>query len=180
MAEAVEEVVVGEPGRLHQRVAGRAPDETEAVLRQEPRQRVRLRGACGDPLAGRVARLSRQAVDDRPDERAKRAPGAVQCHERPRIGDDALDLAAVAYDRRVRDQAVDAAGIEPRDARRVEPGERLAVAVALREDRAPRETGLRAFERQEFEQRILVGRGHAPFAIVVVAFGRAPFAPGAA
>jgi len=180
MAVAADEVIVGESRRLHQGLAGRAADETETVLREELRQGIGLRGARGQAISGAVARLARAAADDRPQEPGQRSAGPVQREEGPRVGNDALDLSSMANDRRIRDETLDAARVEARDALRIESGERPPVPVALRQDRAPGEPRLGAFERQEFEQRVLVGRGNTPLAIMVVALQRAAFAPWAA
>jgi len=104
----------------------------------------------------------------------------MQREERARVRDDALDLPAVAHDRGVADEPLDPARVETGNARRVESGERLPVAVALREDRAPGEARLRTLERHQLEERALVDHRDAPFAVVVVALHGASCAPGAA
>jgi len=59
------------------------------------------------------------------------------------------------------------AGGEARDLRGIESGERASVALALVEDRRPREPRLGALEREHLEQpRVVVDR-HAPFLVVV-------------
>ena len=56
---------------------------------------------------------------------------------------------------------------EPRDLRRIEVRERAAIAVALVEDRRPRQSGLRTFEREELEVLLIVVDRHAPLVVVV-------------
>ena len=67
--------------------------------------------------------------------------------------------------------------VEARDTRRVEPGERVAVAVALVEDRRPAQAGLRAFEDQEFEEHAVVVDRHAPFVVVIGRIARTAVSP---
>jgi hypothetical protein len=67
---------------------------------------------------------------------------------------------------RIAEQQRHAPVIEGRHAGRVEALEHLATACALAEDRAPAQTGLRAFEHQHLELMTVVVRGHAPLLIV--------------
>ncbi len=71
VAEAVDGVVVDEPGRLHQRVEHRRPDEAEAAPLQLLRHRLRLR-RLGRDLAHRAPRVhALLAADEAPEERVE-------------------------------------------------------------------------------------------------------------
>ena len=62
----------------------------------------------------------------------------------------------------------------------IEARERAAVALALVEDGAPAQSRLRAFEREQLEQRGVVVRRHAPLVVVVgdhERLGARPLAP---
>src|SRR4051812_18438579 len=90
----------------------------------------------------------------------KRSRGAA-------VGDRGLDLAAMAHDRRVAEQALDVGVPELRQTRRIEVGERRAERVALAQDRQPGQPGLEALEADAFEERSLVGDGLSPLVVVV-------------
>ena len=60
---AADEVVVGQAGRLHERLAGRRADEAETRLRQEFRKRVGLRRARRDRPGLRIAGRERATAD---------------------------------------------------------------------------------------------------------------------
>ena len=63
--------------------------------------------------------------------------------------------------------ASSALGVEPRDPLRVEAGEGAPVALALVQDRRPRQPGLRALEHEHLEEVARVARGDAPLLVVV-------------
>ena len=54
------------------------------------------------------------------------------------------------------EQPLDVVGAEARDGLHVEPGEGTPVALALAQDRRPREAGLSAFEDQHLEEMAVV------------------------
>ena len=60
-----------------------------------------------------------------------------------------------------------------RHLRGIEPGESLAVRLALLQHRQPVQPGLRPFQNQEFEERPVVVNGDAPFAVVIFGEQRA-------
>ncbi len=105
---------------------------------------------------------------------------ALQLEKRPSVGDGARDLETIAHDIGIREQPLDLARIETRDLRRIESGERLAIAFAFFENRGPREPSLGALERQELEEQVIIVHGHAPFGVVVGDLERTGFGPGAA
>ena len=76
--------------------------------------------------------------------------------------------------------ALDVVGAEGGHGRRVEPGEAAGVAVALVQDRRPRQPGLGALEDDELEQPPRVALGHAPLGVVVVDVVRIAGLPAAA
>ena len=59
------------------------------------------------------------------------------------------------------------ASVEGGDGDRIEPGEGGAVALALVEDRRPRQPGLGAFEDEELEQHARVALRDAPLVVVI-------------
>ena len=157
-------MVVHEPGRLHEGVAGGRAGETEAAPLQLLAHRRRLRGLGGDLRDGAKVVHAGVAADERPEQLAERQ---VERERRPRVSDRGLDLAAVANDAGVSEQPLDVALAEARDRLDVPAGKRLAVTLPLVQDRRPGEPGLRALEIEQLEQPAVVPLGYAPFLVVV-------------
>ena len=111
-AEAGDDVVVGEAGRLHERVDGRRADEPEAAALEVLRQRLRLVGRRREPGERRVVAHDRRAVDERPHVVVEAAELALHVEHGVRVRDRRLDLAAVAHDRRVAEQSLDVASVK--------------------------------------------------------------------
>jgi len=130
-------------------------------------------------IGGREAVPDRRAVDELPAEiREPLAFLDVEIGARP--GDGRLDLAAVADDARVGEQARDFRLAPARDGRGVEPGEGGAEILALSQDRDPGEPGLEPVEDELFPERAAVPLRHAPFGVVVGDIERVVPAPRAA
>ncbi|ESX04844.1 hypothetical protein X769_13120 [Mesorhizobium sp. LSJC268A00] len=90
------------------------------------------------------------------------------------------DLAAVADDAGIGDQALDILVGEGSDLVEVETGEGLAEILALAQNGQPGQAGLKAFEADLFEQPAVVGDRPAPFMVVVVQIVRQIAVPEAA
>src|SRR5207302_2355126 len=67
-----------------------------------------------------------------------------------------------------RQEAVDRGFAKAPDRGGIEILERLAVRLALAQDRHPAETGLGALQHQELEEQTVVVDRHAPFAVVII------------
>src|SRR3972149_4033647 len=145
-------MVVHQADRLHECVTDGRPDELEAapheVLRQglrDPRPRRHLPD-------GMPAVADRMPADEAPQVRVEGSELLLHGEERPGALHRALDLGAVANDPLVAEQPADGGGAEARNPAGIEPGERLAISVALAQDRQPGEPGLCALEYEELEQ----------------------------
>src|ERR1041384_2803126 len=89
--EAIDRVIVDEPGRLHERVADRRADEREAPRAQGLAHRARnfcLRRTSVERV------VDRSAGDERPHEIAERRTVALNLEHRLRVRDRAFDLSA--------------------------------------------------------------------------------------
>jgi hypothetical protein len=73
---------------------------------------------------------------------------------------------------------LDLAAIVAGNLPRVEAIERGAIVLAFLQDGVPAQSGLRALENKEFEERGVVVRGNAPF-FIVIADGKIVARPGA-
>jgi len=152
-------VAVDQPHRLEQRGADDRSDEREAAPPQVGRQR--------------------DAIAEGKEVRPERAVRLAQCDEPTGIPDRRADLGPIAHDARIGEQPPLGGRGEPRDAVRVEAGERPAIPLPLAQDRGPGESRLSALEHQEFEERSVIAAGAAPFAVVIAAKRGTPERPGA-
>src|SRR5262245_34103161 len=159
---AVEGVIVNEAHRLHEGVHGGRTHELPAALLQVFRERDRFRrGRCALWRAGPLRLVA-------PDERRQRAVTADELASALCVVDDRLDLAAVADDARVREQAGHVASSEASDAFDVEASKRGAEALALGQDGAPAEPGLKPLEAQLLEQPLVITDRETPLGVVVL------------
>ena len=76
----------------------------------------------------------------------------VELEPGPGVADRRADLGPVAHDARIGEAAGDVVVVERGDPHRVEAGEAAGVALALVQDRRPRQAGLGALEEHELEQ----------------------------
>lgn len=102
-----------------------------------------------------------------PDEGGERTLGGDQVDRAARVVDRRFDLAAVAHDAGIAEEARDVALAEGRDPVEVEARKGGTEVLALAQDRQPRQAGLEALEADLLEQPDIVGDRTAPFAVVV-------------
>src|SRR5919198_2680653 len=91
----------------------------------------------------------------------------AQLENAARIRNRGLDLAAMAHDPRVTEQALDVAIAETRHGVRVEARERAAKVLPLAEDGQPREARLEALEAETLVEPALVRHRTTPLFVVV-------------
>jgi hypothetical protein len=160
-------VVVHHSGRLHERVTDGGADELEAASNQIAAKGLRNRGYRRYLPPRRPAVLDRVALDEPPEVCIEAPVLALDGQDRARVADGRLDLAPVPDDAVVGEQALDARGGEPRNARGFEIREGAPVAGALAQDRRPAQPGLCALEGEELEEPDVVVEGNTPFLVVV-------------
>ena len=97
----------------------------------------------------------------------ERVARLAQRQRRAGICDRRLDLAAVAHDRVVEEQALDVVFRELRDHLGIEARERAPEGLALAQDRQPRQAGLEALEAEPLVDAALVAHRPAPLVVVV-------------
>src|SRR3954453_3455969 len=163
--EAVRERVVHDAAGLHRRVDRRRADEAEARSLEGLRQLGRL-GRGRIPVAV-TARWAVPLGSVRPHELLERVALLPQRECAAGVRDRGLDLAAVAHDAGVVQEALDVALAETGDVLRVEAGEGRAEVVTLAQDRQPRQAGLEALEAQPLVEPALVRDRASPFVVVI-------------
>src|SRR5262245_49281360 len=92
---------------LHESVADRRPDESEAALDEIAAHRARGVGRGGTLAVPTPGVLRRLAADELPDVLVERAVLALDLEERARVGDRRLDLGPVTDDARVTHETLD-------------------------------------------------------------------------
>src|SRR5215469_657668 len=179
VAEAGDEVIVDQSDGLHKRVADGGTDEVEAAMLEVFAHVVALCSA-GRDLLERTERVdARPAADELPDVAVEGSELFLNFEEGLGVGDGGANFQFVADDAVVVQQRGDFALVEAGYALGVKLAEGGAVVFALAQDRVPTESGLGAFEDEEFKQMAVIVRRHAPF-LVVVEDGKVVRSPGAA
>src|SRR6201989_1202719 len=161
-AKAAVDVVIDDADVLHERVDARRSDEAVALRLELLGECLGLRGGLRDVGEGWWRRRRSGLVGRRQLREARRGRD-----HRASVVDRGLDLAAVADDRRVLDQAIDVRAGHRRDPGRVEPAKRRAETLAPAEHDGPAEADLEHAQRQRLEQPGLVERARAPDLVVV-------------
>ena len=162
---AAGEVIVDQPHRLHERVHRGRADETPALALELASQRTGLIGDRQQP--GSVEFWAVAVGFKGPYKASQRALLGDKLDGALGVVDHGLDLAAVADDRGVIEQAGYVILSEAGHPGVVEAGEGAAKGIPLAQDGQPRKTGLEALEAQLLEQTAILGERETPFRVVV-------------
>ena len=154
----------------------------------QPRLRRSLESACDAGEVGMALTAScvrrfgptRRLGFEAPDVGRQRAEFHAQFEHALGVVDRGADLACVAHDAGIAQQALDVGLVKRRHPLGVELGEGAPEGLALVQDGEPGQARLEAFQTQFLEQPALVGDRPAPFVIVVVPVQRCGLAPRAA
>src|SRR3990172_12007675 len=165
--EAVDEVVVHHPDRLHESVADRGADETKTPGRKLPAHHTGLLGFRRQ-FGHRPVPVHDGGPAHEPPEICVEGPElAGHIETGTGVPDGGGDLRTVADDPRIGEEPFRFLFAVGRHPDGVEPVEGPAVILPLPENRPPGETGLGAFQHEELEQLPVVVHRHAPFLVVV-------------
>src|SRR5262245_1424965 len=173
---ALLDMIVDQPHCLHEGIHRRRPDEFPALLLEIPRKGKRFRGGR---CSLRFCTLLRSGFVT-PDEGCKRAFPFDELLSPSRIVDDRFDLAAMADDAFILEQTADVALRETRYPVEIEIMERCAEVLALCEDGAPAQSGLKTLQAQFLEQSLIITDREAPLGIVIAEKLRCGAGPAAA
>src|SRR5579863_4804906 len=167
IAKAAYDVIVDQADRLHEGVTDSGSDEVESALLEGLAYGVGFRSACRN-LLHRLGRVdSRLAADELPDPGVEAAEFFLYLQKCLGIAYRRRNFEFVADDAGIAQQTLDLAAVVARDARGIESVEGFAVVLALVQNRVPAQASLRAFKDEEFKERAVVVRRHAPFFIVI-------------
>ncbi len=100
------------------------PDEAESARLERLGHGVRFRRAGGNVALTAPAIVLRSSADKAPDESIEAAELLLHQKQCLRVADSALHLQAIAHDRWICQERLDAAAVEAGDPRRVELGKR--------------------------------------------------------
>src|SRR6266496_1267596 len=160
---AVRDMIVDQPHCLHESIHRGGSHEFPAQLFQILRQGKRLRRGRGSLRLRKLLHVRFVT----PDEGCQRAFPFDELPGLSGIIDDCLDLAAVSNDPFVFEQTIEVALGEACDPVKVEIVEGGAEILALGEDGAPTQSGLKTFETQFLEQAIIIADRKTPFSVVI-------------
>jgi len=169
-------VVVDDTHRLHEGVHRGRPDERPALILQSLRESRGRRGAGGQRAEG-IGTGQFLSVGERPDDAGEGLARPVHGVQPLCVVDRRLDLASVTDDARVREEFVDFRVTESGDFDGIESCEGVPERFTFSQNGDPRETALKSFEADLFEESSFIGNGTTPFVVVVRDVDVAPFAP---
>ena len=153
------------------------PDEAEALLAQVVGQGFGLHRRPRQPFQrGRRLVLGRFVP---PHRGGQRGSGLPEAQGGSGVVDGSHDLAPVAHDRRVRQEAVHVSVAERRHLGGVEGRERLPEACPLAEDRQPGQATLETLQAQHLVDAAVVPDRPAPLVVVILLVFRRRCPPGA-
>jgi len=167
VAEAIRGVIVDHAYGLHEGVADGRSHELEAAAQQIFAHGVGLGCSRGKRPKRPPFIHFRLPADELPDVLIETAELFLDSEESFGIFDRGRNLQLVANDARIAKQFGDFSPVVARDFFRIESVERAAVVFPLIQDSVPAQSGLRAFEYQEFEQHAIVVEWDAPLFVVI-------------
>lgn len=160
-------MVVDHATGLHEGVADGAANELEAEIGEHLAHAVRVGGARGDGADVGDVVVDGYVIDNGPEGVGEGGAAIQEGEVSAGVGDSGVDLEAIADDAGVGEEFFDFGGGVAGHALRIEVVEGLAIGLTLYENGVPGETGLSAFEVEEFEEGAIIAQGHAPFGVVV-------------
>lgn len=181
-SETTLEVVVHDSGRLKECVESGRTDIGPAALFQVSTQCTRrfVFGELEHRLRVDASRPFGRRRLEAPDVASEAAGFFTKFEVSSCVVDGGLDLAPVAYDSRIGDQAFDAPAIEARDFLGIEFSKRSAEVFSFPENREPAEPGLETLEAHLLEKPRVIDERSTPLLIVVLLVEGVVSAPPAA
>ena len=165
--EAINDMVIDHPSRLHKSVANRRPYELEAALSQILAHRIRFFGGAWNVAHALPCILHRCVIDELPNIGVEAAKMPLHLDKSFGIHDGGLDLQSVAYDPGIAEQFSELPLSVSRDLAWLEIVKGAAVALALSQYGDPAQPCLRAFENEQLEQSSIIVERATPFTVVV-------------
>src|SRR5690606_37475955 len=175
-------MIVDQPHGLHEGIAGGGADKAEAAPAQIAREAVRGLGMSNAPQVF-PAQIGRAVFGRRfvaPKIGGERAEFALHLQRAGGIIDGGGDLAAMANDAGIAQQALDIGLAHGGDGGNVEAVEHRAETLALAQYGDPAQARLEAFKADLLEQPRIADDRPAPFMVVIMAVKRVVSGPGAA
>src|SRR6516162_1962830 len=165
--EAINDMVIDHPSRLHKSVANRRPYELEAALSQILAHRIRFFGGAWNVAHTLPCILHRCVIDELPNIGVEAAKMPLHLDKSFGIHDGVFDLQSVAYDSGIGEQFSELPLSVSRDLAWLDIVKGAAVALALSQYGDPAQPCLRAFENEQLEQSSIIVERATPFTVVV-------------
>src|SRR6516162_8491276 len=150
--EAINDMVIDHPSRLHKSVANRRPYALEAAPFQILAHRIRFFGGAWNVAHALPCILHRCVIDEPPNIGVEAGKMPLHLDKSFGIHDGGFDLQSVAYDPGIGEQFSELPLSVSRDLAWLEIVKGAAVALALSQYGNPAQPCLRAFENEQLEQ----------------------------
>ena len=167
MPLACHQMIVHQPGGLHEGIADRGADKTETAFFEIRAHGIRFLGSGWYLLQRSPLVDSGFSPNKLPDIFIETAVLLLNCQEGFSVGNGGRNFETVADNARIIHQTFEFAFIESGDLNRVELGEGFAEVFPFVEDSRPGEARLKAIENDELEKLLVVMERSAPLAIVI-------------
>src|SRR5208283_4507460 len=162
------DMIVHQSRCLHESIHDGRADEAESSLLQILAQRARFFRFGWEILAVSYTVVERLAADETPDVLVERTKLFLNLQKSLRIAHGRFDLGAIAHDTGIGKDLFNARRRHTRDFHGIEIVEELAIVLAFAQNRLPTQAGLRALERDEFEERPVVVDRTPPLLVVIL------------
>jgi hypothetical protein len=167
VAKAVDQMIVHHTNCLHEGVTDRRADEFKSAFRQVLVHGVGFgRSSRNLPHAFELI-ANWLVVDEAPDVGVEIPKLFLHSEKGFSVLDRGGDFEPVAHDAGIGEELFDLSRVVFGDFFCVEIIKRLTIVIAFIQDCGPTQSGLRAFENEEFEQEPVIMDGDAPFFVVV-------------
>src|SRR5215831_4680008 len=167
VTEAVNDMVIDHPSRLHESVANRRSYELKAALSQILAHRIRFFGGAWNVAHAPPGILDRRVIDELPNISVEAAEMALHLDKSFGVHDGSFDLQSVAYYPGIVEQFSKLPFSVSCDLAWLEIVKGAPVALALSQNSDPAQPCLGAFENEQFEQSSIIVKRRTPFTVVV-------------
>lgn len=160
-------MIVYQAHRLHERITDSRSNKLESSTKQIAADGVRLRSTCGNLLKFTPPVYARRPANKGPNVGVEASEFPLNCAEGLRVPHRADDLQTIANNAGITKETFDSCRRKSGYTCRIEIGERIAIGLALLENRFPAQAGLRTFKGQKLEKNPVTVNWHSPFRIVI-------------
>ena len=167
MAEAIDRMVVDHPDGLHERIADDGADEGEPPSLEVFAHGIGFRRSAGNVSTCFPMIHHRFPSNESPNVLIERTEFLLNGEKRVGVLDGRLYFEPVPNNSGIVQQCLHFSLVVPGDGNRVEMIEGFSERVTFPQNRVPAQSGLSAFQNEEFKQSNVIMQRNAPFSIMV-------------